>query len=328
MWLWVYDDDAAANEALSWMDNSETVEQNDGDLEDNSTSQWAVVIEPVFDAVTRASFQGMYVLRIPQLQVDQSQDLQIDLVSEFISVDFLVWPNMVIGHFKQAFGPNYTIARSTISITGQFYIGLQTLIVFILSMQIYFRTVELVEEPVGGSPGLSFYMKINGVPIFLKGSNWIPADSFQDRVNSDRLRNLLQSAVDANMNTLRVWGGGIYETDEFYSICDDLGYNGNRFTCVLHIIWQDFMFACALYPTDDWFLDTVREEVTHQIRRLKSHPCIIVWSGNNENEAAIASDWFSIPSYMKEVYVKDYLTLYIKTIRELVLQKTSVGAGY
>ncbi|CAJ0915443.1 unnamed protein product [Ranitomeya imitator] len=167
--------------------------------------------------------------------------------------------------------------------TVQTFLGIQLDSVFILSMQIYFRTVELVEEPVGGSPGLSFYMKINGVPIFLKGSNWIPADSFQDRVNSDRLRNLLQSAVDANMNTLRVWGGGIYETDEFYSICDDLGI---------------------------------------MIRRLKSHPCIIVWSGNNENEAAIASDWFSIPSYMKEVYVKDYLTLYIKTIRELVLQKT------
>ncbi|XP_069599757.1 beta-mannosidase isoform X2 [Ranitomeya imitator] len=271
---------------------------------DNSTSQWAVVIEPVFDAVTESVLPGHVVLRIPQLQVDQSQDLQIDpgqrsyqiilKIDKNSSVD-LWWPN---GYGLQT-GYNMSL---TFHFEGEYIIEKTT--------KIYFRTVELVEEPVGGSPGLSFYMKINGVPIFLKGSNWIPADSFQDRVNSDRLRNLLQSAVDANMNTLRVWGGGIYETDEFYSICDDLGI----------MIWQDFMFACALYPTDDWFLDTVREEVTHQIRRLKSHPCIIVWSGNNENEAAIASDWFSIPSYMKEVYVKDYLTLYIKTIRELVLQ--------
>ncbi|KAG8537661.1 hypothetical protein GDO81_024126, partial [Engystomops pustulosus] len=120
---------------------------------------------------------------------------------------------------------------------------------------IYFRTVELVEEPIDGSPGLSFYININGIPIFLKGSNWIPADSFQDRVTPDKLHNLLQSAVAANMNTLRVWGGGIYESDEFYNICDDLGI----------MVWQDFMFACSLYPTDDWFLDTVKEELIQQV---------------------------------------------------------------
>ncbi|CAN2388937.1 Mannosidase, partial [Pristimantis euphronides] len=271
---------------------------------DNTTSQWAVVIEPVFDAVTMKVLSGNVVIRIPELHVDQCQNLTIvpgqqayhviTKINKNTSVD-LWWPN---GYGRQT-GYNMSVM---FHFEGEYTIEKAT--------KIYFRTVELVEEPIDGSPGLSFYMKINGVPIFLKGSNWIPADSFQDRVNSDKYRNLLQSAVDANMNTLRVWGGGLYESDEFYDICDDLGI----------MVWQDFMFACSLYPTDDWFLDTVREEILHQIRRLKSHPCIIVWSGNNENEAAIASDWFSIPSYMKEVYVKDYLTLYIKTIRELVLE--------
>lgn len=115
--------------------------------------------------------------------------------------------------------------------------------------------MELIEEPIKGSPGLSFYFKINGFPVFLKGSNWIPADSFQDRVTSELLRLLLQSVVDANMNTLRVWGGGIYEQDEFYELCDELGI----------MVWQDFMFACALYPTDQGFLDSVRAEVAYQV---------------------------------------------------------------
>ncbi|XP_069834484.1 beta-mannosidase isoform X2 [Dendropsophus ebraccatus] len=272
-------------------------------LFDDTVSQWAVVVEPVFDSVASNVLPGHVVIRIPEIQVDQSQGLTvvpgqqayqiIVKMNKNTSID-LWWPN---GYGRQT-GYNMSV---TFHFEGEYIIEKTT--------KIYFRTVELVEEPIDGSPGLSFYMKINGVPIFLKGSNWIPADSFQDKVNSEKLRNLLQSAVDANMNTLRVWGGGIYESDEFYNICDDLGI----------MVWQDFMFACSLYPTDEWFLDTVREEVIHQIRRLKSHPCIIVWSGNNENEAAIASDWFSIPSYMKEIYAKDYLTLYIKTIRELVL---------
>nr|XP_028599356.1 beta-mannosidase isoform X4 [Podarcis muralis] len=175
--------------------------------------------------------------------------------------------------------------------------------------KVYFRTVELVEEPIPGSPGLSFYFRINGLPIFMKGSNWIPADSFQDRVTSKRLRILLQSAADANMNMLRVWGGGIYEQDEFYEMCNELGI----------MIWQDFMFAVALYPTDHSFLDSVRAEITHQVKRLKSHPSIILWSGNNENEAAIAYNWFSIPSAKKSVYADDYVTLYVKNIREIVI---------
>ncbi|KAH0615885.1 hypothetical protein JD844_026487 [Phrynosoma platyrhinos] len=193
--------------------------------------------------------------------------------------------------------------------TMKLHPGQDHIVLLVNMSKVYFRTVELVEEPIPGSPGLSFYFRINGIPVFMKGSNWIPADSFQDRVMPGMLRLLLQSTVDANMNTLRVWGGGIYEQDEFYDICDELGI----------MIWQDFMFACALYPTDQTYTDSVRAEITHQIKRLKSHPSIILWSGNNENEAAIAANWFFIPRTKMNTYVKDYVTLYVKNIREIVL---------
>ncbi|XP_071598688.1 beta-mannosidase isoform X2 [Heliangelus exortis] len=97
----------------------------------------------------------------------------------------------------------------------------------------------------------------------------------------------------------------------------EAGYQIEKFSK----IWQDFMFACALYPTDQSYLESVRAEVSHQVRRLKSHPSIILWSGNNENEAAIASNWFSIPAADKEVYIKDYIMLYVENIREVVLNE-------
>ena len=106
------------------------------------------------------------------------------------------------------------------------------------SKKIGFRSIELVEEPVSvdSSHGLSFYFRINNVDVFLKGSNWIPADSFQELIDERRFRDLLGSAVLANMNVLRVWGGGLYEKEEFYKIADELGI----------LIWQDFMFACSV----------------------------------------------------------------------------------
>ncbi|MEE6460575.1 hypothetical protein FKM82_001012 [Ascaphus truei] len=271
---------------------------------DNNTSQWIIKIEPVFEVITVNPVPGYVVIRLPQLKIDQSHKLTwnpghhvfeiIIKIDKNISID-LWWPN---GYGNQT-GYNLT-AKFTFE--GGYFIENTT--------KVYFRTVELVQEPLRGSPGLTFYIKINGVPIFLKGSNWIPADSFQDRVTTQKLCRLLQSVVDANMNTLRVWGGGIYERDEFYNICDELGI----------LVWQDFMFACSLYPTENWFLETVSAEVTHQVRRLKSHPSIIIWSGNNEIEAAIADDWFSMPSYLRETYIQGYLTLYIKTIRAIVLE--------
>ncbi|HEX8293121.1 MAG TPA: glycoside hydrolase family 2 TIM barrel-domain containing protein, partial [Pyrinomonadaceae bacterium] len=136
------------------------------------------------------------------------------------------------------------------------------------------RTVELRQQP--DAAGKSFAFVVNGVPVFAKGANWIPADSFPERVTRERYRRLLESARDANMNMLRVWGGGYYEADEFYELCDELGI----------MVWQDFMFACSMYPGDEQFLESVRAEATDNVRRLRNHPSVVLWCGNNEVETA------------------------------------------
>ena len=124
--------------------------------------------------------------------------------------------------------------------------------------------------------GTSFYFEKDGKPIYAKGANWIPGDVFLPRLKKEDYRKMLQSAKDANMNMLRVWGGGVYEADEFYDLCDSLGI----------MVWQDFMFAGGMYPGDDAFMNNVREEVKYQIERLRHHPCIVLWCGNNEVEEA------------------------------------------
>jgi len=126
------------------------------------------------------------------------------------------------------------------------------------------------------SIGQSFYFEKNGTPIYMKGANWIPANIFPDAVTRNDYRALLIKAKEANMNMLRVWGGGIYESDDFYDLCDSL--------CIY--VWQDFMFAGGMYPADAAFLQNVKSEVKYQIERLRHHPCIVLWCGNNEIEEA------------------------------------------
>jgi beta-mannosidase len=136
------------------------------------------------------------------------------------------------------------------------------------------RTVELRQQP--DREGKSFTFVVNGVPVFMKGANWIPADSFPTRITRERYRQLVESARDANMNMLRVWGGGIYESDDFYELCDEAGI----------LLWQEFMFACSMYPGDQPFLDNVRAEAADNVKRLRNHPSIVIWCGNNEVETA------------------------------------------
>ncbi|HEX8685393.1 MAG TPA: glycoside hydrolase family 2 TIM barrel-domain containing protein, partial [Pyrinomonadaceae bacterium] len=143
-----------------------------------------------------------------------------------------------------------------------------------LSARFGLRTVELRQEP--DRWGKSFTFVVNGVPVFAKGANWIPADAFPARVTRARYRQLLESARDANMNMLRVWGGGYYEADDFYELCDELGL----------LVWQDFMFACSMDPGDEKFLAGVRAEATDNVRRLRNHPSVALWCGNNEVETA------------------------------------------
>jgi beta-mannosidase len=136
------------------------------------------------------------------------------------------------------------------------------------------RKVELVQEP--DSVGRSFYFKIDGKPVYMKGANYIPSDVFLPELKKEDYRKIVKAAKDANMNMLRVWGGGIYEADEFYDLCDEYGI----------MVWQDFMFAGAMIPDDEAFLENVREEVKYQISRLQKHPCIVAWCGNNEVDEA------------------------------------------
>lgn len=133
-----------------------------------------------------------------------------------------------------------------------------------------FRTIALITE--ADSIGESFFFKVNGQPIYAKGANYIPQDNFLPDVDSSRYAQLIKSAKVANMNMIRVWGGGIYENDVFYNLCDENGL----------LIWQDFMFACSLYPGDSAFLKHVENEARDNIKRLRDHPSLALWCGNNE----------------------------------------------
>jgi len=139
-------------------------------------------------------------------------------------------------------------------------------------LNIGLRTVELVQEK--DDIGKSFYFKLNGKPVFMKGANYIPPDSFLPRVTDSTYNAIVKNAVDANMNMIRVWGGGVYADDAFYDACDKNGI----------LVWQDFMFACAMYPSDEKFLDNVKNEVIDNVNRLQNHPSIALWCGNNEND--------------------------------------------
>jgi beta-mannosidase len=172
------------------------------------------------------------------------------------------------------------------------------------------RTIEVVHQR--DAEGKSFFIKVNGAPVFMKGANWIPADSFVTRVTPERYRFLLQSAVDANMNMLRVWGGGIYEDDRFYDLADEMGL----------LVWQDFMFACSMYPGDDAFVENVRREAIENVRRLRNHPSLALWAGNNENEAAWKQwGWqikFALPKKAQDRIWADYQRMFHQVLPAVV----------
>jgi beta-mannosidase len=110
-----------------------------------------------------------------------------------------------------------------------------------------------------------FQFEINGLPIYVKGANWVPPTLFAGSATNNDYENLLSAAADANINMLRVWGGGYYETEKFYQLCDRLGI----------MVWQDFMFACGYYPDREWFIKDIEAEAAFIIKRLRNHPCII-----------------------------------------------------
>jgi beta-mannosidase len=137
--------------------------------------------------------------------------------------------------------------------------------------RIAFRTVELRTE--ADDAGTSFMFLVNDVPVFVKGANWIPDDCFLNRVTRERYAARIMQSKEAGINLLRVWGGGIFEQDDFYDLCDEQGI----------LAWQDFLFACAAYAEEEPMRSEVEAEVRDNVTRLVSHPSLVLWNGNNEN---------------------------------------------
>jgi beta-mannosidase len=197
------------------------------------------------------------------------QTTKVDLTDEAVAIigvkdPQLWWPN---GYGAQnLYQLEVTLENGTLALDSRkFQIGL--------------RTLQLKQEP--DEWGESFTFVVNGVPVFAKGADWIPADSFPTRITNAHLEFLIKSAADAHMNMLRVWGGGLYESDSFYDLCDRYGI----------LIWQDFTFACGIYPEDDAFAENVRVEAIENVRRLRHRASLALWCGNNEMEQGWV-DWF------------------------------------
>jgi beta-mannosidase len=187
------------------------------------------------------------------------------IIAEGIGPEILIeqpqlwWPN---GHGAQ---PLYLLEIEIIAGNGRCLCR--------WSRRLGLRTIQLDRHP--DPAGETFRFVVNGRPLFAKGANWIPAHSFVAGLKRDDYARDLRSAAAAHMNMIRVWGGGIYESDDFYDLCDELGL----------MVWQDFMFACTIYPGDAAFLRSVKTEAAWQVRRLRHHASLALWCGNNEIES-------------------------------------------
>lgn len=181
------------------------------------------------------------------------------------------------------------------------------------TLKIGVRSLRIVREP--DAHGRTFYVELNGQPLFAKGANYIPQDNFLPRVTPERYRQTLLDAKEVNMNMLRIWGGGIYENDLFYDLCDEMGI----------LIWQDFMFACSMYPAEGALLESIRQEAIDNVKRLRNHACIALWCGNNEcQDAWLTWGWkrrmeAKNPAYAEKIW-QQYLQQYHVTLPEVVEQ--------
>lgn len=177
-----------------------------------------------------------------------------------------------------------------------------------MTEQLGIRKIELVQEK--DKKGRSFKFVLNGVPVFMKGANYIPGDILIPRVSKEKYKRVIDDAVKANMNMLRVWGGAIYENDIFYDLCDQNGI----------LVWQDFMFACAMQPGDSAHLDNIRKEAEYNVKRLRNHPSMALWCGNNENLIAWYN-WNWQDRYTKEqneYHWQTYKNIFYKILPDAV----------
>ncbi|XP_064594650.1 beta-mannosidase-like [Liolophura sinensis] len=264
-------------------------------------SGWMVNAK-VFYELSRSSVDTVVTYSIPNLHCQGKFPLTLKDDAVFFLLTCIVADNVELW-WPRGYGaqPLYTLVVEALDTSGTPQAA--------KIVRFGFRTVDVEQyTPADTHTGLTFSFIVNEIPIFAKGSNWVPADSFQERVTSSYRRRLLQSAADANMNMLRICAVGIYEHDEFYDIADELGL----------MIFHDIVgFNCAMYPRDPDFLTTVTQEVTHQVRRLQHHPSIVIWSGNNKNELGLALNLYGTNSNFT-LYKSDYLSLYIDTIMTVV----------
>ncbi|MDT4763140.1 glycosyl hydrolase 2 galactose-binding domain-containing protein [Sphaerochaeta sp. PS] len=175
-----------------------------------------------------------------------------------------------------------------------------------LSKRIGFRTIEVKKVEDADKQGKSMTFSVNGRDIFAKGANWIPLDALFSRITETRYEQLLQDCVDANMNMLRIWGGGLYEMECFYDLCDEKGL----------LLWHDCMFSCSMYPSNPAFLANVEAELRYQIPRLRDHASIALWCGNNEDLGAIS--WYEESKNNPWRYVIDYDRLNEGTVGRVI----------
>ena len=173
------------------------------------------------------------------------------------------------------------------------------------------RSLKIINRP--DKDGKTFYVELNGIPVFAKGANYIPQDNFLPRVTPEQYKKTILDAANANMNMLRIWGGGTYENDLFYELCDRYGI----------LVWQDFMFACSLYPAEGELLENIRQEAIDNVKRLRNHACIALWCGNNEcNDAWFNWGWqkrykAQNPEYEQKIW-KQFNDQYNVTLPQVV----------
>ena len=178
------------------------------------------------------------------------------------------------------------------------------------------RTSELIQDK--DANGTSYYFKINGRPIFCKGANYIPTDVFPTQITTDKVEKLIREMVESNFNIVRVWGGGIYPDDSFYKACNKYGI----------MVWQDLMFACAMYPGDSIFLENVKEELEFQVPRIAANPCVIQFNGNNEVDVAWKHWGFQvrylISKSQQAIIIENYEDLFKRLAPSIIEKYTNI----
>jgi beta-mannosidase len=221
-------------------------------------------------------------------EVEISAGMQMFEVSCTISDPELWWP---VGHGKQAL---YTVEVEVL---------VDETAVSKTRRKVGFRKVRINQDP-HPEKGTYYIIEINGRKVFAKGANFVPGDIIFASLDRERYEILIDRALEANFNMLRVWGGGLYESDDFYELCDEKGI----------LVWQEFIFACSRYPaTDSEFLKNVKAEAVYNVRRLANHPSLIVWCGNNEQE------WQN--TYMVDGHMNPDYALYHRILPEILKQE-------